>query len=170
MLFGISPLGWVHTVGSLPAVPVAVYMLVRHGRIVPRSKPGIVYFAAMLIGGVTIFPIAHMPASDAIALLTIALLLLGYGASRLSKLGRGAQYVEVISLSATAFLLFLPSVSETLRRVPNGHPLITDPHSPILKALMDGLLGALLIGILAQVIYLRRQSRAALVGADELKG
>ncbi len=47
-MFGISPLGWVHTLGSLPAIPVAVYMFARHGRIVPRSKAGAVYFVYSL--------------------------------------------------------------------------------------------------------------------------
>ena len=26
-MFGISPLGWLHTLGSLPAIPAAAYML-----------------------------------------------------------------------------------------------------------------------------------------------
>jgi hypothetical protein len=32
-MFGISSLGWVHTIGSLPAIPLAIYMLARYGRI-----------------------------------------------------------------------------------------------------------------------------------------
>jgi hypothetical protein len=43
-MFGISALGWVHTLGSLPAIPAAIYMFARHGRIVPRSRPGMLYF------------------------------------------------------------------------------------------------------------------------------
>lgn len=39
-MFGISTLGWVHTLGSLPAIPLAIYMFARQGRIVPRSSPG----------------------------------------------------------------------------------------------------------------------------------
>ena len=30
-MFGISPLGWIHTLGSLPAIPMAVYMFARYG-------------------------------------------------------------------------------------------------------------------------------------------
>jgi hypothetical protein len=36
-MFGISPLGWLHTLGSLPAIPLAIYMFARYGRIVPRT-------------------------------------------------------------------------------------------------------------------------------------
>jgi hypothetical protein len=160
-MFGISPIGWVHTLASLPAVPVAAYMFIRHGRIVPRSKPGIAYFIAMLVGSVTIFPIAHMPASNIIALVTMALLFIGYGVGRTTIVGRATKYVEVITLSLTAFLLMLPTVTETLRRVPDGHPIVTDLNSPILKGAQGALLATLLIGVTAQVFYMRRQARAA---------
>ena len=155
-MFGISPLGWVHTLGSLPAIPVAAYMLIRHGRIVPMSKPGAVYFVTMLVGCVTIFPIARAPVAKPIALLTMALLFLGYGIGRTTRFRRATRYIEVISLSITAFLLMLPSVSETLRRVPNGHPFVTDVNSPVLKGAMAGLLVALLLGVATQIIFLRR--------------
>jgi hypothetical protein len=160
-MFGISPIGWVHTLASLPAVPVAAYMFIRHGRIVPRSKPGLAYFITMLVGSVTIFPIAHMPASNIIALVTMALLFIGYGIGRTTILGRATKYVEVITLSLTAFLLMLPTVTETLRRVPDGHPIVADLNSPILKGAQGALLATLLIGVTAQVFYLRKQAPAA---------
>jgi len=160
-MFGITPIGWVHTLTSLPAVPVAIYMLVRHGRIVPRSKAGVVYFITMLLGAITIFPIAHMPASDVIAVVTMVLLLLGYGIGITTVFGKATKYIEVICLSLTVFLLMLPTVSETLRRVPDGHPIVADLNSPLLKGVMGGLSVALLVGVAAQVIYIRRQARAA---------
>ena len=170
-MFGISPIGWVHTLASLPAVPVAAYMFIRHGRIVPRSKPGIAYFITMLVGSVTIFPIAHMPASNIIALVTTALLFIGYGIGRTTILGRATKYVEVITLSLTAFLLMLPTVTETLRRVPTGHPIVADLNSPILKGAQGALLAMLLIGVTAQVFYLRRQAPAAVASPyNEAKG
>jgi hypothetical protein len=101
------PLGWVHTLGSLPAIPLAVYMIARHGRIVPRSTPGAVYFVSMLIGAATVFLVAHQPVSYGIATLTIVLLLAGYGVGHLPWLGRAARYIETICLSLTVFLLML---------------------------------------------------------------
>ncbi len=76
-MFGISPLGWVHTLGSLPAIPLAAYMIARHGRIVLRSILGAIYFVSMLIGAATVFLVAHQPVSYAIAAVTIVLLLAG---------------------------------------------------------------------------------------------
>lgn len=159
-MFGISPLGWVHTLGSLPAVPLALYMFARYGRIRPRSAAGIAYFVSMMIGAVTVFLVAHQPASDGIAALTILLLLVGFGAGAL-PLGAAGRYIETISLSVTAFLLMVPSVSEVLRRVPDGHPLVTDPKSPLLLGALATLLAALLVGVTAQILHLRRAGRAA---------
>jgi len=155
-MFGISPPGWVHTFGSLPALPLAIYMFARHGRIVPRSWPGRIYFISMSIGAATVFLVAHQPASYAIGVATLILLLAGYGVGLTQKPGRAGVYIETICLTLTAFLLMVPTVSETLRRVPDGHPLVTDLNSPLLIGAQASLLVALIVGITTQVIYLRR--------------
>lgn len=159
-MFGISPLGWVHTLGSLPAIPMAAYMFARHGRIVPRSIPGKVYFVAMAIGASSLFLFAHAPVSYGISIATLLLLFAGYNVWRFPRLGRALSYVETICLSLTAFLLMLPTVSETLRRVPEGHPIATDLQSPILLGAQVLLLVLLIVGVAAQVVFLRRQGRA----------
>ncbi len=161
-MFGISPLGWLHTVGSLPAIPLAIWMLVRHGQIVPRSKVGAAYFVFMLIGGLTVFLVAKQPVSNAIATITLVLLVAGFTVGRISKLGRTARYLETIFLTVTVFLLLVPSVSETLRRVPNGNPIAADPGSPILLGALGTLFVMLILGLTAQIIYLR--STASQVG------
>lgn len=158
-MFGISPLGWIHTLGSLPAIPAAVYMFARHGRIVPRSAAGAIYFVSMLVGAATIFLVARQPESKAIAVVTLTLLLAGYGISRFPRLGRAVQYVETLSLTMTTFLLMLPTVTEVLRRVPDGRPLVTDLKSPLLLGFQAGLLLLLLTGLAAQVAYLRKNAK-----------
>jgi hypothetical protein len=160
-MFGISPLGWLHTLGSLPAIPAAAYMFARHGRIVPRSVAGAVYFIAMVIGSATIFLVAHQPVSYAIAVITLVLLFAGYGVGR-GGIGRPGVYIETICLSLTAFLLMLPTLTETLRRVPDGHPLVTDLNSPLLLGAQAGLLAVLIIGLTAQILSLRKQSAVPL--------
>lgn len=155
-MFGISPLGWLHTLGSLPAIPVAAYMFARHGRIVPRSSLGAVYFVSMLIGSTTVFLVAHEPIGYVIGAVTLVVLLAGYGVGQL-PLGRATRYLETIFLSLTAFLLMLPTVTEVLRRVPDGHPFVTDMHSPLLIGAQTSLLVLLVVGLSAQMIHLYRQ-------------
>lgn len=160
-MFGISPLGWVHTLGSLPAIPAAAYMLAAHGRIVPRSAAGTIYLVSMLIGAVTVFFVTHMPAGHVVGALTLLLLAVGYTIGRTPLPARLVAYVETIVLSVTVFLLMLPTVSEILRRVPDGHPFVTDLKSPLLLGAQASILAALVVGVIAQVIYLRRQGKAA---------
>lgn len=157
-MFGISPVGWAHTLGSLPAIPLAAYMFARHGRIVPRSVPGAAYFIFMLIGATTVFLVAHQSVSYVIGLATILLLFAGYGVDRLSIIGGAKRYLETVFLSLTAFLLMVPTVSEILRRVPDGHPIVTDPKSPLLIGAQAGLFVLLVIGLSVQIAHLRRQT------------
>jgi hypothetical protein len=156
-MFGISPLGWIHTLGSLPAIPLAAYMFIKHGRIVPRSRAGLAYFVSMMIGGLTVFLVAHQPVSPVIGAVTIVLLLAGYGVGFIARLGRMGVYLETLLLSVTAFLLMVPSVSETLRRVPDGHPIVTDPNSPLLKGALGLIALVLVIGVAAQMWGLRKE-------------
>ncbi|GIP03272.1 MULTISPECIES: hypothetical protein [Paenibacillus] len=158
-MFGISSLGWVHTLSSLPAIPLATYMFARYGRIVPRSRPGVVYFISMIIGALTVFPIAHQSVSYVISTATILLLLGGYGVGRISGFGRSGKYLETIFLSLTAFLLMLPTVTEILTRVPDGNPLVSDLSSPVLLGAQATLLVIFIVGLTAQIIHLRRQNR-----------
>ena len=169
-MFGISPIGWVHTLGSLPAIPLAIYMFARHGRIVPRSAPGIAYLVFMLIGAATVFLVAHEPVSYVIGAATIALLLAGYGVGRTSILGHAGRYLETVFLSLTAFLLMLPTVTEILRRVPDGHPLVTDLESPLLLGSQASLLVLLLAGLTVQIIHLRRHGKPAAATAPARRG
>lgn len=158
-MFGISPLGWVHTLGSLPAIPLAAYMFLRYGRIVPRLRAGAGYFVSMVIGAASVFLIAHQPVSYVIAAATLVLLALGYGIGLLRPTS-ARTYVETVSLTLTAFLLMVPTVTETLRRIPDGHPLVTDLNSPLLVGAQGVLVAALLLGVAAQIIHLRRRARA----------
>ncbi|SDR04262.1 hypothetical protein [Pseudoxanthomonas sp. CF125] len=155
---GISPLGWLHTLGSLPAIPLAAYMLVRHGRIVPASRAGRAYFWFMLLGVLTVYPIAHQPISSIIATVTLAVLLLGYGVSRWPMAKRFGKYIETISLSISVFLLMVPTVSESLRRLPVGDPLVTDLKDPLLLGVQGALFLALIVGIPLQMraLYKRK--------------
>lgn len=155
-MFGISPSGWLQTVGSLPAIPLALYMFARYGRITPRNGAGIAYFISMFIGAITIFLVAHQPVSHAIALGTILFLMIGYAIERFTSLRGAAVYIETVCLSLTAFLLMVPGISETLRRVPEGHPFVTDPKSPLLLAATGGLFVILIVGLAAQIIFLRK--------------
>jgi hypothetical protein len=101
-----------------------------------------------------------------IGAVTLLLLLVGYSVGRMSTPGRVGVYVETISLTLTTFLLAVPTVTETLRRVPDGHPLVTDLKSPLLLESQGALVIALIVGVAAQLFYLRRQRQMAIALPD----
>ena len=92
-----------------------------------------------------------------IGAVTLILLLAGYGVGHVTALGRAARYLETIFLSLTAFLLAVPAVSETLRRVPDGNPIVTDLQSPILLGAQAAIAVVLVVGLTIQMIRLRRE-------------
>ncbi|HVJ61773.1 MAG TPA: hypothetical protein VM555_03585 [Tahibacter sp.] len=155
---GISPIGWLHTLGSLPAIPLAAFMLIKHGRITPQTQAGRAYFWFMLLGVLTVYPIAHQPVSTIVATVTLAVLLLGYGLSRRAAAPRWATYVETTALSISVFLLMVPTVTETLRRLPVGNPLVTDLQDPLLLGAQGTLFLALIVGIPLQLLALRKHN------------
>ncbi len=75
-------------------------------------------------------------------------------------MGRAATYMETAFLTMTTFLLMVPTVTETLRRVPDGHPLVTDLKSPLLLGAQGSLLVMLIVGLSAQILHLRKKDRA----------
>jgi len=157
-MFGISPLGWVHTLGSLPAIPLALAMVMRSGRIEPRSTAGKAYLVFMLIGALTVYPLAHAQAGVILATTTLVLLIVGFSIGHVRALGRAAVYLETIALSLTVFLLLVPTVTEILRRVPDGHPIAASLEAPILRAAHLALVAGLVVALVAQVRGLRRRA------------
>lgn len=156
----LSPLGWLHTLGSLPAIPLAIYMLAKHGRIVPDSRAGRGYFWCMVLGILTVYPIARAPVSVVFATVTLAVLLLGYGLSRRRSGTRFGAGVGMVSLTISVFLLMLPTVSETLRRLPVGDPVAKSLQDPILLGAQGALALTLVVGIALQMLAMRRRNAA----------
>ncbi|UHQ23097.1 hypothetical protein LVB77_21050 [Lysobacter sp. 5GHs7-4] len=156
----ISPIGWLHTLGSLPAIPLAAYLLFKHGRIVPESKAGRAYFWFMLLGVLTVYPIAHQPVGLVIATVTLAALLLGYGIAVWKPARRAWAYAQTVALSLSVFLLMVPTATESLRRLPVGDPLVTDLKDPLLLGVQGALLLALLVGIPLQARALYKRNTA----------
>jgi hypothetical protein len=59
-------------------------------------------------------------------------------------------------MSATVFLSLIPGVSETLTRLPIGHPFADGPASPILLNSLKVLFILFLTGITLQTLRLRK--------------
>ncbi|WP_336080007.1 hypothetical protein [Thalassospira sp. CH_XMU1448-2] len=160
-MFGISPFGWLHALGSLPAIPAAAYMFIRYGRIAPKTTSGVIYLVAMIIGSLSVFLVAKTPVSNVAAVITLIVLGVGYTADRYTFLGRRQKYLKTFCLTFSVLLLMVPTVSEILRRVPDGHPIASGTDDPIIKAALGVLALIFILGVSTQFIFLHRKAAKA---------
>lgn len=152
----LSALGWFHTLGSLPAIPLSLYMLVRHGRITPEASTGKAWLVFMLIGAISGLLVIKDAPGVAISLLSLGSLAVGSTVQKADVLGNHRHWIQTVALSTATFTLFVPSVTETLTRVPAGHPIAASPQAPLVVLLQLGLVVCLIVGVTLQLLFLKR--------------
>jgi hypothetical protein len=153
----MSAFGLFHTAVSLLAVPLGLLAFVRDGKIDPTNRVGKLYLAAMLIGSLTAFGFIltnGLNPAQALTVATLVVLFVGTFARRAKWLGRAAAYVETISLSTSYLLLMVFTTTETLTRLPAGHPFAAGPDSPELMPVRLVLLVAFVLGLGYQLFKL----------------
>lgn len=155
----MSTFGLVHTAISVLPIPLGAYAFFRDGKIDPRNRVGKAYLATMLVGTVTGFAFAFTkgfnPPAQILSMATLVVLLAGMFAEKLQWLGHARAYVETASLSISYFLLMFFTTTETLTRLPVGHPFAANAESPELLPVRLVLLAGLVVGLGYQVHKLR---------------
>ncbi|TMH43563.1 MAG: hypothetical protein E6H56_03425 [Betaproteobacteria bacterium] len=137
-MFGLTPLGVIHTAISLIAVAAGLIALIRDKEISPRNTLGKVY-----------------------VITTVLVCLTGFGIFQHGGFGRASPYIETVSYSATFLFHLIPGITETTTRLPLGAPLLPNADAPALQA-ASAVLGVLfLIGAALQVRRLRARLGAA---------
>jgi hypothetical protein len=148
----MSPVGILHTALSILPIGLGLFALVRDRKIDPANRVGQLYLVTMLLGCISAFgliPSKGFTPGQGLTLITLALLAIGTFTLR-GRL-RGAGYVQTVSLSASFLLLMVFTTTETLTRLPAGHPFASGPTDPALTPVRIGLLGAFVIGVAYQV-------------------
>lgn len=152
----MSPLGIVHTAVSVLPIGFGLFAFARYGAIDPRTRVGKLYLLTMLLGSVTSWGfIATKGFTPGQVLTLITLALLAVGTFTLRGTRRSPGYVQTFALSATYLLLMVFATTETLTRVPVGHPFATGPNDPALVPIRLTLLAAFVIGVAYQMLKLR---------------
>jgi hypothetical protein len=156
----LSALGWFHTLGSLPAIPLALYLLARYGRIPPEKPLGKAFLAFMFVGALSgVLVIKDMP-GVAISILSLGSLIVGSTIGRFPPLAEHCWWIQTVALSTAVFTLFLPSVTETLTRLPAANPIADSPQDPLVVTFQLSLLALLIVGVTLQLLFQRRAVRA----------
>jgi len=163
-MFGLTPLGVVHTAISLVAVVAGILAFFRYGKISLSNTVGKVYVAATALTCLTgfgIFQHGGFGKPHALGIITLVVLGVAVLAGRTSLLGRASAYVETVSYTATFLFHMVPGITETSTRLPLGAPLLPNADAPELKTATGVLLVLFVMGAAYQVWRLRAGRPAA---------
>jgi len=157
-MFGLTPLGVIHTAISLIAVAAGAIALVRDKEISPRNMLGKTYVIATVLTCLTgfgIFQHGGFGKPHALGIITLVVLGVAYVAGYTKLYGRWSPYIETVSYSMTFLFHLIPGITETTTRLPLGAPLLPNAEAPALQAASAVLFVAFLIGATLQVRRLR---------------
>lgn len=158
----LSNLGIFHTVIGVAAIISALISFVRYGKINLAALTGKIYFYGTLITSLTAlgiskhggFNVGHILSLVIVAVVVIAFLLYS------KRPGNNkARYIENFLLTFSFLLSMLPTVNETLTRVPVGHPLAKDITDPLIGKTLLVIFILFIATSIYQVIKQRKLNR-----------
>ena len=162
-MFGLTPLGIVHTAISLVALAAGLACLLRFGEIAARHPLGRTYVWATVLTCLTgfgIFRHGGFGAPHALGILTLVVLAVAALAGS-GKFGRASRPIEIVAYSTTLFFHMIPGLTETFTRLPQGAPWFSGPDDPSLQKAVGVCFGLLVIGCVLQLRGLAKRATPA---------
>lgn len=153
----LSNLGIFHTIISILAIIAGIIALVRDGRINPKNTIGFWYIILTIVTCLTSFGImktGHFTPAHGLSILVLVLLPIGIYARRIFT--KRGENLEIIALSATLFLSFIPAITETLTRLPISGPIADAPDATVIKIANIALTIVFGVGLFFQLSKLRK--------------
>lgn len=156
---GLSNLGIFHTVIGIVAIGAALASFIKFGKINLAAMSGRIYFFGTLITSLTALGISRHGGFNPGHAFSLFIIVVIATASYLFYKRKGnnkARYMENFLLSFSLFLSFVPTVNETLTRVPIGQPLAKDMTDPIIAKTLLVILILFVVGSVYQFIRQRK--------------
>jgi len=157
----LSPLGIFHTVISILAIIVAFIALFREGKIDPANSRGKWYVILTILTCLTSFGIrktGHFTPAHGLSVLVLVILPVGIYAHRI--FGRYGNAAQIVAMTVTLMLSFVPAITETLTRLPISNPIAASEDAPVVKMSNGILLLVFLLLLAFQLIKLRKTKGA----------
>ena len=157
VLFGLTALGVFHTAVGIVALAAGVgaYAIEREIRV--DTSLGRLYIAFTFVTAVTalgIFQHGGFGPPHVLALLTLAALAVGLVAAA-GVFGRLSRAIAAVAFASTVLFHLIPTVTESLTRLPLGAPLVASQEAPIFPPIYGALFVLFLIGVGLQLRGLR---------------
>lgn len=159
---GLSNTGIVHTIIGIIAVVAAIVSYLLFGKINLAAVWGKLYFYTTLITSLTALGVSKrggFNAGHAFSILIVVLVLIAYFLYAKKKGHNRSRYLENFLLTFSFFLSWLPTVNETLTRVPVGHPVATNPGEPVIVKTLLVLFLLFIAGSVLQFLKQRKMNK-----------
>ena len=157
----MTVLGWFHTILGVLAVLSGFYTLYKYKIITTEESSGKLYvLVTLLVAGSALgiynqggFGIAHV-----LAVLTLIALAGGYIMEKFKWFGSFSKYFQALGYTSTLLFHMIPAITDFLRRLPVGDPFIDSFEDPLLLNFHTAFLMIYLVGLVAQIVWLKRQA------------
>jgi len=157
----MTVLGWFHTILGILAVLSGFYTLYKYKIITTEESSGKLYvLVTLLVAGSALgiynqggFGIAHV-----LAVLTLIALAGGYIMEKFKWFGSFSKYFQALGYTSTLLFHMIPAITDFLRRLPVGDPFIDSFEDPLLLNFHTAFLVIYLVGLVAQIVWLKRQT------------
>ena len=160
----ITILGWIHTFIGIFALLIGFYTLARYKVISSEQSVGRFYLWSTLITAVTSLGIYNQGGfgpAHVLGVLTLLALLAGFLVTKIVVLSKVAVYFQTFCYSSTFLFHMIPAITDGLRRLPVGDPVVTDPEDPMLLNFYLLFVVLFVVGYLLQVLWLRKKAKSA---------
>ena len=157
----MSLYGWFHTVMGIVALLSGLVCLVRYRIIESSHFSGKIFLACTLIAAVTAltlykqggFVVCHV-----LAVLTLLALIFGAISEKRILFGFLSPYFQTICYTSLFLFHSIPAITDGLRRLPVGDPVITEFTDPLLLRFYGLFLLVYILVLGAQLIWLKSRS------------
>ena len=157
----MTVLGWFHTILGILAVLSGFYTLYKYKIITTEKSSGRLYvLVTLLVAGSALgiynqggFGIAHV-----LAVLTLIALAGGYIMEKFKWFGSFSKYFQALGYTSTLLFHMIPAITDFLRRLRLGDPFIDSFEDPLLLNFHTAFLVIYLVGLVTQMVWLKRQA------------
>lgn len=134
-VFGISLIGWIHTITGSLAIFIGIYILYKYKLIAYSLHSGKIYIFLTGISAATslfIFNKGGFNLAHLLGLFTLFALFIGFIFERKQIFGI-SKYFQAFSYSSTLLFSLIPGISEVFTRLPSGNPIAQSIFDPVLQ-------------------------------------
>lgn len=160
---GLSFLGIFHTLIGIIAIIAGLLSFFKFGKINLAGTSGKIYFYGTLVTALTALGISkHGGFNPGHVLSLLVIVLIGISFFLFSKKqgSKRARYWENFCFSFSFFLSMIPTVNETLTRVPLSRPVASGPGDPVIAKTLLAVLILFIAGSVYQFIKQRGINRS----------